>query len=218
MRRHLTDKISLNQTFYYRNRSSIPLGHQLDVLAKRYSLGLTGVDFEHINVDLSQIGVKGYSPELRFYLGKHKNPVFLGFFGQFERIDAIIPASFEMQYEGNNFLLEKVPINFDIRSSSGGILIGKKFNFTENIKLDVIIIGPHIGSAQKVYAVVEQELLNRLSDTDKDYMRAKIIERFNLSENYYNVSISDTKAEINAFRKVPYLGIRAVGLNLGFAF
>ena len=214
----LTPNWSFNSTFFYRKKSQIPLGTQFDKLAKKHSLGLTGVDFEYIFVDLAQIGVKGYSPEIRRYFGYKDNRWFVGLFGQFEDFDANIPASLEARYDGQIYTLDKVPINFDIRTISGGLLVGKQFRFGERLSLDLVIIGPHFGKARKVYAAVETSILSRLNEGDRLFLRDKIIERFRLSDEYFDVTVGDEKAEINAFKKVPYLGIRGVGLNVGFSF
>jgi hypothetical protein len=216
--RMLTPKWSFNNTFFYRKKSQIPLGPEFDKLAKKHSLGLTGVDFEYVFVDLAQIGVKGYSPELRRYFGHKNNRWFLGLFGQFEHFDATIPASLEARYDGQVYTLDKVPVNFDIRTISGGLLIGKQFHFGKRLSLDLVIIGPHFGQAQKFYAAVETSILSRLNDSDKRYLKDKIIDRFRLSDQYFEVTVGDDKAEINAFKNVPYLGIRGLGLNVGFSF
>ncbi|MGR3809974.1 DUF3575 domain-containing protein [Jiulongibacter sp. NS-SX5] len=216
--RMLGNHFSFNNTFFYRPVKSIPFGTQADQIAKKHGLGVTGVDFEYIFVDLAEMGVKGYSPELRYYFGEKKNRAFIGLFGQYDDFDAKIPASLEVRYDGNTVELSKVPITFDIVSLSGGILIGKQFNFGERITLDVVLIGPHIGKAQSVYAVVEQSLLSELDESEKNYLKGKIIDRFKLNTDYYDVTIGDTKAEINANQKVKYAGLRGLGFNFGFRF
>jgi hypothetical protein len=216
--RMLGSNFSFNNTFFYRPLKSIPFGTTADKVAKKHGLGVTGVDFEYIFVDLAEMGVKGYSPELRYYFGKKKKRAFIGFFGQFEDFDAKIPASLEVQYDGQTVELSKVPIAFDIRTISGGILVGKQFNLGRRLSLDVVLIGPHLGKGQKVYATVEQSLLSRLDENEKNYLKGKIIDRFKLNTDYYSVTVGDEKAEINAFQKVPYVGLRGLGFNLGWRF
>ena len=213
----LSSNFSFNNTFFYRSESKIPLGLQFDQLAKKYSLGLTGVDFEYIYVNEAQIGVKGYSPELRYYFGRKKNRFFVSLFGQYENFNALIPASLEARYN-QTIVPIKVPVAFDIRTISGGILIGKQFKFVNRISLDVVIIGPHFGKANTVYAKVETSILSRFNEGDKLYLKEKIISRFRLSESYFDVTVDNDKAEINAFKSIPYLGIRGFGLNLGISF
>jgi hypothetical protein len=215
--RTLSANWAFNNTFFYRPQSAIPFGTEVDNLAKSRGLGITGVDFEHIFVDLAEIGVKGYSPELRYYLGAKKNRFFVGAFGQYEDFDAILPASLEATYDGQIGEI-RVPIVFDIRNLSGGILIGKQFNFGDRFHLDFVLIGPHFGKSSKVYAKVEQSLLSRLSDSDKEYLKDRIIERFKLSSTYYKVTVGNERAEITNVKKVPYLGIRGFGFNFGWRF
>lgn len=216
--RMLSANWSFNNTFFYRPKSSIPFGTQLDRLAKSRGLGVTGVDFQYIFVDLAEIGVKGYSPEIRYYFGNKKNRFFMGLFGQYEQFDATIPASLEARYQGQVVELNKVPIAFDIRTISGGLLIGKQFNFGNRVTLDFVLIGPHFGKGNTVYAKVEQSLLSRLDEADKAYLKNKIIDRFKLSPAYYEVTVGDEKAEISNIKKVPYAGIRGLGFNLGIRF
>lgn len=216
--RMLGSNFAFNNTFFYRPVKNIPFGTPADNVAKKHGLGVTGVDFEYIFVNLAQMGVKGYSPELRYYFGQKKNRAFIGFFGQFEDFDAIIPASLEVRYDGQTVELSKVPIAFDIRTLSGGILIGKQFKLGSRLSLDIVLIGPHLGKGQKVYASVEQSLLARLDESEKAYLKDKIIDRFKLNTDYYNVTVGDEKAEINAFKKVPYVGLRGLGFNLGWRF
>ena len=216
--RVLTKNLSLNTTVFYRPETSIPFGQEIDKIAKRHGLGITGVNFENLAIDLSQIGVKGFSPELRYYFGQRKNRTFVAAFGQYEKFDAIIPASLQARYQNQVVELSKVPIDFDIRTISGGLMIGRQWRPAKWLAVDFVLIGPHLGKGQKVYAVVQNPLLSRLDESDKEYLREKIIERFQLNEDYYEVSVADDKAEINAYRKVPYLGIRGFGVNLGVYF
>ncbi len=216
--RMLSSNWSFNNTFFYRPKSSVPFGTELDKLAKKHGLGVTGVDFEYIFVNEAQIGVLGYSPELRYYFGPKKNRIFLGIFGQFEQFDATLPASLEARYQGQVVELSKVPIDFDIKAISGGLLLGKQFNFGDRVHLDIVLLGPHFGKGNTVYAKVEQSLLSRLDEADKAYLESKIIDRFKLSETYYDVTVGDEKAEIKNIKKVPYAGIRGLGFNLGIRF
>lgn len=212
----LTKHLSFNNTLFYRPKSSIPFATQVDQIAKSRGLGITGVDFTYIFIDKSRIGIKGYSPELRYYFGQKKNPWFAGIFAQFETFDMTVPASFPVRYQG--FIAEvEIPVDFDIVTRSGGILIGKKINFNR-FSLDVVIVGPHLGRANKVDAQMIEPLLAKLSTDEQAFLKEKVVERFRLDESYFNVGVGSENARINAKRNVPYLGIRGFGLNLGYRF
>ncbi|SOE23065.1 hypothetical protein SAMN06298216_3456 [Spirosomataceae bacterium TFI 002] len=212
----INDRLSFNNTLFYRKQSSIPFADELDKVAKSRGLGITGVDFTYIFIDKSQIGIKGYSPELRYYFKSKKHPWFIGGFAQFEQFDMTVPASFLVRYDGSIANVE-LPVDFDISTTSGGILIGKKFVFNR-VSLDVVLVGPHFGSAKKVDAQINEPLLNRLSDADQEFLRQGVIERFKLDESYFNVGVLGEQARINAKQKVPYFGIRGLGFNLGYSF
>jgi hypothetical protein len=209
--RILTKKISFNNTFFYRQKSLIPFGNQVDTLVKRY-----GIKFKYIFMDEAKVGVKGYAPELRFYLGKKKNRPFVALFGQYEDFDMAVPASLSVLYKG--LIVDvKTPVNFTFNTLSGGLLIGKQWKWNR-MGLDLVVIGPHFGKAKAFYAVAQTELLSKLSEAEKMYLKDKIIERFGLSGQYFALDIAGEKAEIKSVKPVPYLGIRGLGVNLSYSF
>ena len=214
--RMLGKRISLNNTFFYRQKSLIPMGVRVDTLAKRHGVGLTGIKFQYIFMNEARVGVKGYSPELRFYLSKKKNRAFLSLFGQYELFDMSVPASLAVKYK--NLIVDvKTPVNFTFNTLSGGLLIGKQFRWNR-LGVDVVLIGPHYGKARAFYASAETELLSKLSTEEQQYLKDKITERFGLSEKYFALDITTSKAEIKSIKPVPYLGIRGLGVNLSYNF
>lgn len=214
--RILTKKISFNNTFFYRQKSLIPFGNQVDTLVKRYGVGLTGIKFKYIFMNEAKVGVKGYAPELRFYLGKKKNRPFVALFGQYEDFDMAVPASLSVLYKG--LIVDvKTPVNFTFNTLSGGLLIGKQWKWNR-MGLDLVVIGPHFGKAKAFYAVAQTELLSKLSEAEKMYLKDKIIERFGLSGQYFALDIAGEKAEIKSVKPIPYLGIRGLGVNLSYSF
>lgn len=214
--RILTKKISFNNTFFYRQKSLIPFGNQVDTLVKRYGVGLTGIKFKYIFMNEAKVGVKGYAPELRFYLGKKKNRPFVALFEQYEDFDMAVPASLSVLYKG--LIVDvKTPVNFTFNTLSGGLLIGKQWKWNR-MGLDLVVIGPHFGKAKAFYAVAQTELLSKLSEAEKMYLKDKIIERFGLSGQYFALDIAGEKAEIKSVKPIPYLGIRGLGVNLSYSF
>lgn len=211
-----TKRIGLQSTFFYRNRSAIPFAEPIDNLAKSRGLGLTGIDFTYILMNKAELGVTGLSPEVRFYLSKKKNPAFIGLFGQYENFDLKVPGLFDVRYENFSGNVE-MPVVFDIRTLSAGVLLGKRWQWNR-LLLDFVVIGPHFGRATALNAKIEQEVLTRLSDADRTYLKEKVIERFGLSEEYFNVGIDGSSASIRSIKNIPYLGIRGIGINVGWRF
>lgn len=215
--KNLTRGVSFLLTGFYRPQKNIPFGTQLDNVAKNRGLGITGVDFQYIYVDKAQIGVKGISPELRFYLGKSKNRAFVSIFGQYEAYNMNVPASLLVNYRGQDNEVES-PIDFVINTLSGGALIGKQFRFGERFGVDIVLIGAHFGKANRVDATVNQGLLAMLSEDEKAVLKQRIVERFKLDETYYDTAVGSDKATVTAKRQVPYFGIRGAGVNLSYYF
>ncbi|HLO44325.1 MAG TPA: hypothetical protein VK175_08340 [Leadbetterella sp.] len=214
--RMLTKKLSFNNTFFYRQKSLIPLGTQVDTLAKRYGVGITGIKFKYIFMNEARVGVRGYAPELRYYIGKKKNRPFVALFGQYEDFDMAVPASLAVLYKG--LIVDvKTPVNFTFNTISGGLLVGKQWKWNR-MGVDLVVIGPHFGKAKAFYAVAQTELLSKLSEDEKVYLKDKITERFGLSGEYFALDIAGEKAEIKSVKPVPYLGIRGLGLNLSYSF
>jgi hypothetical protein len=214
--RALNDKWAFNNTFFYRQKSLIPFGVPIDTLAKRHGVGLTGIKFEYIFMNEARVGVMGYSPEIRKYFGENKNRWFVSAFGQFEKFDMTVPASLAIKYQGL-FLDAKSPVDFTFRANSIGLLVGKQFRWS-NFGVDFVIIGPHLGFANTFNATATNEVLGKLSEDEKTYLKDKIIERFGLSNNYFSLNITDEKAEIKSIRSIPYFSIRGAGLNLFYRF
>ena len=214
--RQLSPRLAFNNTFFFRPKSDIPFGGFIDNLAKKHGVGLTGIKFEHIYMNEAQLGLKGYSPELRYYLGNRKNRTFIGVFGMYEDFDMKVPA--QVGVMKNNVYYEiKLPINFTFNTLSGGILIGKQFTW-DRVGLDIVFIGPHIGSAGKFYAFGENSNLQGLNEEEKIFVKDKIRERFGLKDKYFSMELNDDAAEIKSIRPVPYLGIRGIGFNLSYRF
>jgi hypothetical protein len=214
--RVIKNNISLNNTFFYRPQRLIPLGDQIDQLAKNHGLGLTGIKFEHIFMNEAQVGVKGMSPELRFYLGKKKNKAFVSIIGQYENFDMRVPANLSISYKG--LIADvKTPVNFGFYTLSGGVLVGKQFNFNK-LGIDFVILGPHFGKAYDFLATATSETLSKLNESEKQYILDKIKERFGLAENYFQTTIESNSAKITSTKPVPYLGLRGLGLNLFYRF
>lgn len=209
-------RVSFVMTGFYRQQSSIPFAQEIDNLAKSRGLGITGVNFEYIFVNEAEIGVKGVSPEIRFYLSKKKHPTFIGVFGQYTDIDMLVPASLPVVVRGQ-FAELILPIDFKIQSITGGLLLGKSFRFGK-IGLDAVIIGGQAGRAYKVNASVNQSIISELTTDEKESLRQGVIDRFGIDESYYDTRVIDSGATLNEKRRVPFFGIRGAGLNLAYYF
>lgn len=214
-------KLSRNVSFVLnastRPMKAIPYGKQLDSLAKNGKVGVSGVDFKNIYINEAQVSFLTVAPEIRVYFGRQKSKPYFGVFYQFEKINTNVPASLEVSYKNQIFLM-KVPIGFDIRTSGGGIVFGKLFHLGKNFVADVTLFTPHLGGAYKVHASVQNPFLSGLNDSEKTFLKNKIIERFSLDSRYYNVTVNNQEASIKNVVKVPYWGYRGLNISFGYHF
>lgn len=209
-------QVSFVLTGFYRQEKDIPFSTAIDNLAKTRGLGITGVNFQYIFIDQAKIGMQGVSPELRFYLSKKKHPTFIGVFGQYTDVDMLVPASLPVVFRGQ--IAEIItPIDFEIQSVTGGLLLGKSFRFGR-IGVDAVLIGGQWGRAHNLNATVNQSLIGMLSDEEKESLRQGVITRFGIDESYYDTKVGDSGATLNEKRRVPFFGIRGAGLNLAYYF
>ncbi|MDP5139168.1 MAG: hypothetical protein NWP83_01710, partial [Spirosomaceae bacterium] len=133
-----------------------------------------------------------------------------------EDIDMLVPASLPVVVR-DQFLEIILPIDFKIKSITGGLLLGKSFRFGR-IGLDAVIIGGQAGRAYKVNASVNQEIISELTTEEKESLRQGVIERFGIDESYYDTQVVESGATLNQKRRVPFFGIRGAGLNLADYF
>jgi hypothetical protein len=213
--RSLGSRFGFNNTFFFRPKSTIPFGKVIDDFSKKNGVGLTGIKFEHIFMNEAQVGLKGYSPELRYYMGKNRK-VFLGAFGLYEEFDMKVPAMIGVMKD-NRYLEVKLPIDFTFNTLSGGLLIGRSFTWNK-VGLDLVFVGPHIGKAHKFFAQGENSNLVGLNPDEKEFVKNAIKDRFGLRDKYFSMDMVDDAAEIRSIRSVPFFGIRGLGVNLSYRF
>lgn len=213
--RTLSPRWGFNNTIFYRPKSDIPFGGFIDEISKKHGVGLTGIKFDYIFMNEAQVGLKGYSPELRYYMGKNKR-VFLGAFGIYEEFDMKVPAMVRI-LKNSQFLEVKLPVDFTFNTLSGGLLIGRSFQWNR-FGLDIVFVGPHIGKAQEFYAEGNNPNLVGLNEEEREYVKGAIKQRFGLRDKYFSLEMENDRAEIKSVRSVPFVGLRGLGFNLSYRF
>ncbi len=211
----LKKNFSIVNTVFYRSKVLIPFGNTVDKIAKKQGVGLTDIKFGYIFLDQAKVAYNGYSPEARWYVGKNKK-IILGAFGQIENFNSKVPAALPVRLRGQ-IAEVTTPINFRFQTLSGGVLIGRKFQWKQ-ISADLIIIGPHPGIAKKFNVNLESEYFASLSEDDRGFLKEKLKERFGITEKYFNTVINEKGAYINSIKPVPYLGLKGLIVNLGYSF
>lgn len=203
---------SVSLTGYYRDKKGIPLGNTLNSLADRYGERIIGINFEYVQFDKAKVGVMGISPEIRYYFGKKQSRPFLSMYAHAEKFDLNIPSELDVLFQDKVYS-SIIPIDFAVQSTSAGIMIGYQFR-RGKWGVDWTILGPRFGYASSLFAEANQSLLERLSETEKEFVIEDVYEKYRLNKSYFQVSINGSVAEITNLKPIPIGIIRGFGLNI----
>lgn len=162
--------------------------------------------FKH--VDGFRTGNTAITPEIKFYFGKG---VFRGFyiapFARFAKYTAKLP-SFEYEFEeGGMSQTEKIPLNGELKTTTGGLLFGAQWKLSKLIYLDWSILGPQYGSSKGFLKGTKT-----LSAEEQDALREELEElEIPLVDSEVTVDGSGARVDFDG----PWAGIRA---SIGLAF
>ncbi len=204
--------LSVSLTGYYRDKREIPLGNTLNSLAGRYGEQIIGINFEYVQFEKAKVGVKGISPEIRYYFGTKQTRPFLSIYAHAEEFDLNIPSELDILFQDKVYS-SIIPIDFAVQSTSAGIMLGYQFR-KGKWGVDWTIIGPRFGYASSLFAQANQSLLERLSDSEKEFVIDDIYAKYRLNKSYFQVNIDGTRAEIRNLKPIPIGIIRGFGLNI----
>jgi hypothetical protein len=150
------------------------------------------------------------TPEVRFYLGK--KGVFHGFyvapFGRYAKYNIESPIQVTVTQLNQT---ERIVFNGDVKTFTGGVMIGAQWQLSKLIYLDWWILGPNFGSSsgsltgvRPLNTLEQSELRNQLSDLLDDV--PLVNPTYTVDNNGANIKV-----------KGQWAGLRG-GLAVGFRF
>ena len=137
---------------------------------------------------------------------------FLSIYAHAEEFDLNIPSELDILFQDKVYS-SIIPIDFAVQSTSAGIMLGYQFR-KGKWGVDWTIIGPRFGYASSLFAQANQSLLERLSDSEKEFVIDDIYAKYRLNKSYFQVNIDGTRAEIRNLKPIPIGIIRGFGLNI----
>ncbi|MFN3590256.1 MAG: DUF3575 domain-containing protein [Spirosomataceae bacterium] len=206
------NNLSVSLTGYYREKRGIPFGNTLNSLAGRFGEQIIGINFEYVQFEKAQVGVKGISPEVRYYFGRKESRPFLSIYAHAEKFDLNIPSELDILFQDKVYS-SIIPIDFAVQSTSAGIMLGYQFR-KGKWGVDWTILGPRFGYASSLFAQANQSLLERLSDSEKEFVIDDVYAKYRLNKEYFLVNIDGSRAEITNLKPIPIGIIRGFGLNI----
>lgn len=204
--------VSVSLTGYYRNKKEIPFGNTLNSLAGRFGDNIIGINFEYVQFDKAEVGIRGISPEIRYYFGQKESRPFFSVYAHAEKFNLNIPSEISILFQ-DKIYSSIIPIDFAVQSTSAGIMIGYQFR-KGRWGVDWTILGPRFGYASSLFAEANQSLLERLSDSEKEFVINDVYTKYRLNKSYFLVTIDGSKAEITNLKPIPIGIIRGFGLNI----
>lgn len=163
-------------------------------------------------LDKLQMSGNAITAEIRFYTGRRSGAkgFYGGIYGRYASFKYDYPYDFELPTE-----TRLVPLTGKSSGIGGGIILGGQFNLHKNVIVDLFIIGGHYGNLSG-----KVEGLTDLSDFDEQQRTDLKDDLESLIEigGKKNITAEVRDDGIRADVKMPFVGVRGLGLTIGVSF
>ena len=172
------------------------------------SLAENVFDKGDFNLDALQMGNTAITPEIRFYLGTGRNRGFyIAPYARYAKFNLTLPVTFTTNSGQDQALFDG-----HVTSFSGGVLFGMQYTFGKVIVLDIWMLGGHYGSSNGNAIFTPSE---PLSNDEQQGLRDKL-NGISIKPFTFTSTVSSSGATIATTG--PWVGLRALGINLGVRF
>jgi hypothetical protein len=164
-------------------------------------------------LDKLQMSGNAITAEIRFYTGRRPGAkgFYAGVYGRYSSFKYDYPYDFERP----DGALVLVPMKGKSSGIGGGVILGGQFNVHKRVIVDLFIIGGHYGSMSgKVDAPTDLSMLDEQERADLKSEVESLIE----IGGKKNITADVRNDGLYADVKLPFLGVRGLGLTVGFAF
>ncbi len=202
----------------YRPVKQIPFAKTVEKYIDAADSRIDYISLENVKKAESTVGMFHITPELRFYLGKNKSaPIgtYIAVFGKYNSYFGKAPVFVDMEYRGAMARVE-LPVDTQIKTYTGGLMLGKQFRLGNRFTFDWFIIGAHIGKV-----TIHGESQQNLEGYDEQFisdLRGKIIDTFKINEKYLSLEVDQQGVRIDNARNLKYVNLRGFGFNIGYKF
>lgn len=172
------------------------------------------IDYAH-----TQVSNLSITPELRFYVLGGMRGFYIAPYVRFSTLDMDVPLHYSTEVNGN-IVTKDATFTGKITSTSGGLLLGTQHQLFKKVVIDIWILGGHYGSCSgNLLATYTPQDPNNAMVTalEKQTLQTAIN---SLDPSPFKVSGTVSKTAPSADIKVsgPWVGIRALGINVGIRF
>ncbi len=202
--RSLSKRFSIS--FGYRNMPKANLPY-LKELQKQ-------INQKDVDLNIFKLGNVAATTELRLYLGKKRMKGF--YFAPYGRY-ANFNLTFPIEYpdSANNKGISPIQMEGKITSYSAGLMMGVQFNLSKRMVFDFWILGGHYGKSSGT--LTASNISPELTPEDQTSLQNSLNDLKNLGPFSFEGKVtSSTSAELKTTG--PWLGLRSLGLSIGFRF
>ena len=211
--RHMSLALGLG----YRPQQLIPFAKNLEKYIDFADNKIDYISFENVRKTEAKLGLFHVTPELRFYFGKQAAPIgfYVSVFAKYNDYQGKVPVFIDIDYRNLPVRLE-LPVDTQLKTASAGLMIGRQFRLGNRFTFDWYIAGGHFGRAK-----INGESKQNLEGFDEDFrtrLRSKILNTFEINEEYLGLVVDNQGVKINNVRHLQYANLRGFGFNLGYRF
>lgn len=210
--RMLTRKISGSLGYRYMPKSALSksmLGETVMDYVKE-----DGDDDLQNQLDKLQMSGGALTAEFRIYTGRRPGAkgFYAGIYGRYSHFTYDYPYDFEKPDATTTL----VPLKGSSKGIGGGVVMGGQFMIAKRVVVDLYIIGAHYGKMTgKLEGLTD---LSDLDEQDRTDLKNELEELVDLGGSEKNITADVRNDGVRADIKMPFLGVRGLGLTIGFAF
>ena len=178
----------------------------------------------YIDYGNSQVSNFSITPELRLYVLRTGHGLYVAPYARFSNMNLNVPLKYSYQTPGSGTTINKsVDLSGNIKATSGGLMIGTQHQLLKKVVIDIWILGGHYGSCNgnlsAPYKPTDNNPNSQISINERNGIQAAL-NTINPSPFKVNGTVSQTSTSATAAVNVsgPWVGVRALGINLGIRF
>ncbi len=172
----------------------------------------------------TQVGNFSITPELRLYVIGAGHGFYIAPYARFTNMDLNVPLNYSYKSPVNGSTVNKnMDLSGNIKATSGGLMIGTQHQLFKKVVIDIWILGGHYGSCNGNLTAPYTPTDNNPNSKTSQNEQAGILSALNtIKPSPFKVTptVSQTATSASATLNVsgPWVGVRALGINIGIRF
>jgi hypothetical protein len=200
--RLIKNKVSILVGYRYMPFTTLPYSNTISQIANN----------NNVNFNETNLGNYAFTGELRLYANKNMHGFYLAPYGRYANFNLAIPVQYNTN-QGGNTTVQNAVFKGNITSISGGLLLGLQQHISRHFVFDIWLIGANFGNGN---GILNANFAAPLTMQEQSSLQDNLN---NINGGPFTVKgtvTSSTTANLNLTG--PWIGIRALGINIGFTF